>query len=154
MDHLLVDKLVMFLTKQNHQNLRMTWIDYCRAYNSVPHSWISEVLKLYKVADNVRNFLQARMLVWKTVVTLNGEPLGCVNMQQEIFQGDSLSPLLFVMCLLPLSIVLRRLHKGFMVSGMVISHLLYLDDLKLYSRSEADMSTLVNTFRIFLRILE
>ena len=31
----------------------------------------------------------------------------------------------------------------------MISHLLYSDDLKLYSKSEADMSTLVNAVRIF-----
>jgi len=88
-------------------------------------------------------------MLWKTVVTLNGQPLGCVNIQRGIFQGDSLSPLLFVMCLFPLSLVLRNLNKGFKVDDTVISHLLYSDDLKLYSKSEADMSTLVNAVRIF-----
>ena len=52
-DHLLVDKLERFLTKRNQRNLRMTWIDYHKAYDSVPHSWILDVLKLYKVADTV-----------------------------------------------------------------------------------------------------
>ena len=89
------------------------------------------------------------MMVWKTVVTLNGQPLGCVNIQRGIFQGDSLSPLLLVLCLFPLSLVLHDLYKGFKVDNIVSSHLLYLDDLKLYSKSEADMSTLVNTVRIF-----
>ena len=37
-DHLLVDELVMHLTKRNRRNLRMTWIDYHKAYDSVPHS--------------------------------------------------------------------------------------------------------------------
>jgi len=102
-----------------------------------------------KIADNVSNFLLSSMILWKTVVTLNGQPLGCVNIQRGIFQGDSLSPLLFVMCLFPLSLVVRDLNKGFKVDDIVISHLLYLDDLKLYSKSEADMLTLVNTVRIF-----
>jgi len=35
------------------------------------------------------------------------------------------------------------------VDGIVVSHLLYLDVLKLYSKSEQDMFTLVNTVRIF-----
>jgi len=130
----------------------MMWIDYWKAYDSVPHSWILEVLKLYKIADNVCNFLLSSMMLWKTAVTLNGQPLGCVNIQRGIFQGDSLSPLLFVMCLFPLPLVLRDLNKGFKVDDIVISHLLYLDDLKLYSKSEADMSTLVNTVRIFSEV--
>jgi len=73
------------------------------------HTWILEVLKLYKIADNVCNFLLSSMMLWKTVVTLNGQLLGCVNIQRGIFQGDSLSPLFFVMCLFPLSFVLRDL---------------------------------------------
>jgi len=52
-DHLLVDKLVMFLTKRNRRNLRMMWIDYRKAYESVPHSWILEVLNLCKIADRL-----------------------------------------------------------------------------------------------------
>ena len=69
-DHLLVDKLVIFLTKRNRRNLRMIWIDYRKACHFVPHTWILEVLKLYKIADNVYNFLLNSMMLWKTVLTL------------------------------------------------------------------------------------
>ena len=139
----------MFITKRNRRNLRMTWIDYRKAYDSVSHSWIFEVLRMYKIASNVGNFLKRSISMWKTALTLNNRMLGYVNIKRGIFQGDSLSPLLFVMCLFPLSSLLRDLQKGFVVDGIVISHLLYLDDLKLYSKSEEDMATLVNTVRIF-----
>jgi len=75
----------------------MTWIDYRKAYDSVPHSWLLEVLKMHKIADNVCNFLEGSMSMWKTALTLNGRFLGYVNIRCGIFQGDSLSPLLFVM---------------------------------------------------------
>ena len=98
---------------------------------------------MYKIADNVCNFLEAGISIWKTALTLNGRLLGYViSIKCGIFQGDSLSPLLFVMSLFPLSRILNDLHKGFAVDKIVISHLLYLDDLKLYSKSEQDMSTL------------
>ena len=55
-----------------------------------------------------------------------------------------------VVCALGLVvIILRQLNKGFNVDGLVVSHLLYLDDLKLYLKSEEDMLALVNTVRIF-----
>ena len=82
-------------------------------------------------------------------LTLNKEVLGCVRVNRGIFQGDSLSPLLFVLCLFPLSTLLRQTSKGFIIDGSVISHLLYMDDLKLYAKSEEDMTRLVNTVRIF-----
>ena len=106
-DHLLVDKLVTFLIKRKHRNLRMTWIDYRKAYDSVPHSWILKVLDLYKVGKDVCNFLSNAMKLWKTEVTLNGVTLGCVRIKRGIYQGDSLSPLLFVLCLFPLTTLLR-----------------------------------------------
>ena len=36
----------------------MAWTDYKKAYDFVPHSWINECMKLFGIADNVRNFLE------------------------------------------------------------------------------------------------
>ncbi len=84
---------------------------------------------------------------WKTVLTANGEVLGEVNLKRGIFQGDSLSPLLFVMIMIPLSILLREEDKrgySFGESGKTVNHLLFMDDLKLYAKSEDDLDALVN----------
>ena len=148
-DHLLVDKLVMFLTRQQHRNLQMTWIDYQKAYDSVPHLWIVKILAMYKVAPNIQHFLKISMSSWRTTLTLNGHALGNVEIKRGIFQGDSLSPLIFVMCLFPLTGLLRTLNKGFVVHGIVVSHLLYLDDLKLYAKSTDEMLAVINTVRVF-----
>jgi len=86
---------------------------------------------MYKVADNIKSFLLNSMNTWRVALTLNREVLGCVCVNRGIFQGDSLSPLLFVLCLFPLSTLLSQTNKGFIVDGSVISHLLNMDDLKL-----------------------
>ena len=39
-EHLLVDKMVMGNCKRRKTNLAMAWIDYKKAYDMVPHSWI------------------------------------------------------------------------------------------------------------------
>ena len=36
----------------------MTWIDYKKMYDFVPHSWINECMELFGIVDNVRNFLK------------------------------------------------------------------------------------------------
>ena len=38
----------------------------------------------------------------------NGEDLGEVNAKRGIFQGDSLSPLLFVLSMVPFPLILRK----------------------------------------------
>ena len=59
-----------------------------------------------------------------------------------IFQGDSLSPLLFVLCMVPLSFVLKRSNDGYewFGSGSKINHLLFMDDLKLFGKSYDQIS--------------
>ena len=64
-----------------------------------------------------------------------------VQIQRGIFQGDSLSPLLFYIALIPLTNKLNRANCGYQVHGnkMKINHLLYMDDLKLIGRNEKDL---------------
>ena len=35
----------------------MAWIDYKKAYNMAPHSWIKECLELFGVAENIKTLL-------------------------------------------------------------------------------------------------
>ena len=39
-DHLFVDKMILREAKMKHKNLQIVWIDYRKAYNSIPHAWI------------------------------------------------------------------------------------------------------------------
>ena len=59
------------------------------------------------ISDNIRQFLNVAMNSWNTLLTVNGQILGQVRIQRGIFQDDSLSPLLFVAALIPLTIILR-----------------------------------------------
>ncbi len=47
---------------------------------------------------------------WKLSLTSNGEKLGDVDIKRGIFQGDSLSPLLFVLSMISLSLLLRKVN--------------------------------------------
>ena len=109
-DQLLIDKTILKDCRKRHTNLALAWIDYKKAYNFVPHSWISECMEMFGIAGNVREFLQRSMVQWKLSLTSNGEELGDVDVQRGIFQGDSLSSLLFVLSMIPLSSLLRKVN--------------------------------------------
>ena len=51
---------------------------------------------MFGVAFNVRFFVNALMKQWNTELTASNQRLGNVKIRRGIFQGDSLSPLLFV----------------------------------------------------------
>ena len=82
---------------------------------------------------------------WRTELTSCGHVLGRVTINRGIFQGDSLSPLLFVLCMIPLSMVLRRVKAGYVWGSneLKTNHLLYTDDLKLYGKTYDQIDALV-----------
>ena len=129
----------------------MAWIDYRKAYDMIPQSWISECLEVFGVAENTKNFLVNSMNKWKLELTSNGASLGNVEIRRGIFEGDSLSPLLFVLCLVPLSLILRRVkfHYQFGDKKTKINHLLFMDNLKLFAKSNDQNDSLVNTVYTF-----
>ena len=58
---------------------------------------------------------------------------------------------MFVLALIPLSLILRKAKAAYEFSECKekINHLLFMDDLKLYSRSEKELDSLVQTFHLF-----
>ena len=76
-----------------------------------------------------------------------------VYIKRAIFHGDSLSPLVFVLALIPLGLILRKTKAVYEFSGSKekISNILFMDDLKLYSCNEKELNSLVQTIHIFSR---
>ena len=83
---------------------------------------------------------------WKRVLTSNGDKLGEVSIQREKFQEDSLSPFLFIIILMLLSMTLNKTNYGYLLSiETPINHLLFIDDLKFYDKTERELQSLVHT---------
>ena len=58
---------------------------------------------------------------------------------------------MFVLALIPLSLILRKAKEAYEFSGSKekINHLLFLGNLKLYSRNEKELDSLVQTIHVF-----
>ena len=92
----------------------MAWIDYQKAFDRVPYSWIIKSQELIGINNKVISFTKKVMNYWKTHTCLHTEnkliETEGIKIQCGIFQGDSLSPLLFCICLIPLTEQLNRLN--------------------------------------------
>ena len=151
-DQLLSDKAVLKECKRRRSNLAMAWVDYKKAYDMVPHSWIRECLDMFGIAENVKQFISVSMRSWETELTSGGQKLGRVKIRRGIYQGDSLSPLLFVICMIPLTIILRQCKAAYEFKQKErINHLLFMDDLKLYGKDENQIDSLIQTVFVFSR---
>ena len=107
----------------------------------VSHFWILESLELVQASDNILEFVKRSVVNWQTELTPCRESVIKVNIRRGIFQGDSLSPLLFVICVISLTHVLG--------GGEEINHLPFMDNLKLYGKSENEFKGLVSTLEAF-----
>ena len=145
-DQLLIDKMVLRHCKRRHTNLAMGWIDYKKAYDMIPHSWISVCFEIGGIANNIQDFLNNSMKL-----NTSGEKLGEDDIKRGFFLGDSLSSLLFVLCMVPLTWLLKRAKAVYKWGnkGLKLNHLLCMDDLKLFTKSKNQIDSLVLTVHIF-----
>ena len=147
-DCLAVDRMV--ITDARFKGLRalsVGWIDFEKAYDRVPHEWVTSVLDTVRAPRWVRSTVGRLQPMWRTVMgtrsakgTVRTRP---IVYKRGLFQGDALSPILFCLAILPLSHALRKLNgyriRRSTVKGS-ITHMLYMDDLKLYAESPAALT--------------
>ena len=72
-------------------------------------------------------------------------------MKRGIFQGDSILPLLIVLSMVPLSLILRKVNTsyGWGKKEYKLNHLLFMNNSKLFSKSEEQIDTFMRTVHIF-----
>ena len=115
----------------------------------VPQSWIINCLKMYKISHEIINFIEKTMKNWRVELTAGGKSLAETKIQRGIFQGDAVSPLLFIIAMMPLNHILRKCTAGYKLSRSQenINHLMYMDDIKLLEKNEKELETLIHTVR-------
>ena len=106
-DQLMINNAILENCKKRKKNLSTALIDYKKAFDSVPYSWILKCLQMYKIHPVLITFIEESMSQWKTNMTLVCKAgvleIGPIRIKRGVFQGDSLSPLLFTMSINPLS---------------------------------------------------
>ena len=117
-DQLLIDKMIL------RNSVRLICMSHgltTRRHSIHYHSWIAKCLEIVRISGNIRQFLRVAMASWKTVLTV----LDYIHIRRGIFQGDSLSPLLYIIAMIPMTTILRQTGLGYQTSKSAakISHL-------------------------------
>ena len=148
---LYIDQHILNESKNRRKNLTMAWIDYKKAYDMVSQSWIINCLKMYKISHEIINFIEKKHEKLESWINSKRIKLGWNKIQRGIFQGDALSPLLFIIAMMPLNHILSKCSAGYKLSRSQenINHLMYMDDIKLFAKNEKELETLIHTFRIY-----
>ena len=114
----------------------MTWIDYRKAYEMVPHCWIEECLNIFGITEDIKTQLSESMKSWRTELTSGSDVYGDVQIQRGLFKGDIPSPLLLVIAMIPLNLPLRKSRFAYDFNKKLINQPMFIDNLKLKARRE------------------
>ena len=129
------------------------WFDYKEAFDSVPHDWILKALQLARVPEKIIQAIKNSMKLWATKLHLKDIETEVIKYLTGFLQGDCLSLVMFILCVNPLSFLLKRL-PGYKAGppkqrNTKITQLFFVDDLKTYAQdiNEAKLQLdLVTTF--------
>lgn len=154
-EQLIIDTILTRDAINTRRNLALAYIDYQKAFDSVPHSWLLEVLHLYKICPFITDFLRNAMRKWETELITSGKeaeqsPIK-IKIQRGLFQGDALSALWFCLALNPLSNAIQKKKAGYTLSNsnQEVSHALYVDDIKVYSNSSVGLKKILRVIENF-----
>ena len=137
--------MILNEVREHKRNIFTMWFDYKKAFDSIPHQWLLEELKLAKLPAELIKCIETLTKKWATNITLQTEKErsvpNLIRYLTDILQCDSMSLILFVLCVNPLSHLLNKGCDGYMIGPNLhrstkITHLLFVDDLKTYAKSK------------------
>jgi len=142
LDALHIDAMIAQKSMIERGCMSVGWIDFQKAYDRVPHQWLKDMLEAVKAPRNVVRTVRQVMGMWRTNFMISGKPEQTFELQlrRGVFQGDSLSPLLFCLAIAPISYALER-TAGIKCNGLIrpLTHLFFVDDLKIYAAGEGSL---------------
>ena len=152
LEQLFINKTILEEVTENCRSLITMWLDYQKAFDSVPHKWLIQPLVLAKVPEKIITVIKILMKKWSTnaniqswATSIDSQP---IQYPSGIFQGDSLSVLLFIYSVNPLSYLLNKLqgyHTGENGNrNQNISHSFFVDDLKLLATNMNQIKLLLD----------
>lgn len=149
MDCLYTDKSIIQYCRINKLDMSVVWFDYMKAFDLVPHKYIVWLLVKVGLNPNLVNFVRAVVKMWRTRFELRVEEGGrpvtlttkLVEYKRGAFQGDLFSLIIFMLGMSPISYALETQLPEIpipYVGPAIKNHLLYCDDLKVYTASERE----------------
>ena len=141
---------------QKQKPISVAWIDYAKAFDSVPHDYIEWLLQAVQVPNSLRKFLTCRMKMWRVKYEVKN-PRGKIErsrylrIRSGVLQGDSFSPLWFCLATAPISHAIKNTSGHYVTASgkftglqTSLSQLFYMDDLKLYADSTESLTEKLN----------
>jgi hypothetical protein len=155
-DNLRTIDIIKDLSQKYNINGFLISLDARKAFDSVDHYFITQVLKKFGVCEDVIDIFK---LLYKNLtarVLLNGFFTEPFEIQRSVKQGDALSCVLFIMCM---DMVINKLNNNLSVKALRFPDnnapkvLAYADDIAVVTNDDDDsLKSCLETYESFSRV--
>eukprot|EP00924_Labyrinthula_sp_SR-Ha-C_P001167 augustus_masked-scaffold_7-processed-gene-15.47-mRNA-1 protein AED:1.00 eAED:1.00 QI:0/0/0/0/1/1/2/0/1077 len=130
---------------RKNQKLKLLFVDFQKAFDSVDHRFIQISLKEHHVPKKLRKIIKSLYEAAEVRAAEGNKLSESVNLRRGVLQGDSLSPAIFVVVL---NSVMKRINHSTLtnltVAGMKFNYLAFADDIVTICDSDEQISNFVN----------
>ena len=117
------------------KDLALIFLDLSKAFDKVPHDLLWDKLARMGFHPTFIRVLQSLYKDTYVTILVNGCPTEKVYVRSGVKQGCPLSPLLFTLFICDIGQLLQQAHTGALIRGIIISALLFVDDLIIIGRN-------------------
>ena len=129
----------------NKKTLHITCFDLADAFGSVPHELISRSTRRAHLPNNIQLYITNLYNGGKAVVKTNECCSTPFSFKRGVFQGDPLSPIIFLLAFNPiLEFILKNEKIGYKINDQSIKTLPFADDFCLISTNKKTHQNIIN----------
>jgi len=155
MDAIHMVQFLIWVMEKEEMKGGLLFLDQEKAFDKVDHGFLWQVLKAFGFPEE---FIKVIMLFYNgasSMVKVNGFLSEAIPIRSGVRQGDSLSPILFILVIEILAIMLRN-NKDFKGIGKAawviwIKILLYADDVAIPFSSVEDLNQIKETIVLYCK---
>eukprot|EP00924_Labyrinthula_sp_SR-Ha-C_P010128 augustus_masked-scaffold_40-processed-gene-2.56-mRNA-1 protein AED:1.00 eAED:1.00 QI:0/0/0/0/1/1/2/0/1108 len=124
--------------------LRILFIDFAKAFDSISHKFMKLALEEHHVQKNLIKLITILYDKTKVFVSDSGEKSSLVNIKKGVLQGDSLSPSIFILCLDSImKIIKNNTLQGTSLHNQTFRYFAFADDLVILTRNDEEIISFV-----------
>ncbi|EYC05466.1 hypothetical protein Y032_0082g1601 [Ancylostoma ceylanicum] len=142
-DHIHTLDTILEKSYEYDVNLCLMFVDFTKAFDRVELPAVWQTLETFGIEQDLIRAIQL-LYANGTAAVKVGSRLAEINIQRGVRQGDSLSPLLFILTLQCALNNIRGLGKGFRMNGTMLTYLTYADDAVLLAHDCEELQALAD----------